>query len=687
KPTYEPAVKLEAGGKPLDVFGMPTPNLADFDGDGDLDILCGSFVDSLTYFQNTGTRTKPQYAAGRPLMHDGKPLTMDLCMIVPTAIDWDKDGDVDLVVGEEDGRVALVEHTGKVVDGVPVFLPQQQFQQQADCVKFGALATPVSVDWDGDGDEDIVSGNTAGYIGFIENLDGGNPPKWAKPVTLEADGKVIRVEAGPNGSIQGPCEAKWGYTTISVADWDHDGLPDIVANSIWGKVHWYRNAGARTAPKLSAARPIEVEWTGKPPKPAWNWWNPEGKALATQWRTTPVVIDLNKDGLNDLVMLDHEGTLALYERRKVAGNLVLLPPKRVFRDARKPSEPLRLNSRSAGGSGRRKLCFADWDRDGTLDLLANSRNVDLLRTESVKDGIWTLRNMGTVDARRLAGHTTSPTICDWDKDGKPELLVGAEDGFFYHMETPYPIARRPVKKPAEHLVAAWDFEAGKGGPLADKATAGQVKDALKPLGDVKVEKGVAIMSGTVGSAYRAESSADLELGDELTLWIRFRIEKANHTHVSLVDKRRFSKPEERSYGLYIPPDRKTPTLFGVGGQVSATGTGSGSVAMANARETLPVGKWREVAMIVSRRTHFLSVRWLGSSKENPTAAGEFVQVAGPVSSPALTRIFRSKQPLLIGNDVGLGAHEVALEIDEVRLYDRALAASELAAIEPGELSK
>ncbi|NQT54132.1 VCBS repeat-containing protein, partial [bacterium] len=38
KPKYEPAVKLEAGGKPLDVFGMPTPNLADFDGDGDLDI-------------------------------------------------------------------------------------------------------------------------------------------------------------------------------------------------------------------------------------------------------------------------------------------------------------------------------------------------------------------------------------------------------------------------------------------------------------------------------------------------------------------------------------------------------------------------------------------------------------------------------------------------------------------------
>ena len=33
-------------------------------------------------------------------------------------------------------------------------------------MKFGALATPVGFDWDGDGDDDIVSGNTAGYIEF-----------------------------------------------------------------------------------------------------------------------------------------------------------------------------------------------------------------------------------------------------------------------------------------------------------------------------------------------------------------------------------------------------------------------------------------------------------------------------------------------------------------------------------------
>jgi hypothetical protein len=45
--------------------------------------------------------------------------------------------------------------------------------------------------------------------------------------------------------------------------------------------------------------------------------------------------------------------------------------------------------------------------------------------------------MGMVDNRILAGHTTSPTVVDWNKDGIPDLLVGAEDGFLYYMRNPH----------------------------------------------------------------------------------------------------------------------------------------------------------------------------------------------------------------------------------------------------------
>ena len=59
KPVYAEPVKVHAGGKPVDPFGMPSPMWGDFDGDGDLDLLCGEFRDSFTYYENTGTRTQP----------------------------------------------------------------------------------------------------------------------------------------------------------------------------------------------------------------------------------------------------------------------------------------------------------------------------------------------------------------------------------------------------------------------------------------------------------------------------------------------------------------------------------------------------------------------------------------------------------------------------------------------------
>jgi hypothetical protein len=438
KPVYDSPRQLEAADKPIETFGWPCPNFADFTGNGKLDLICGEFVDGFTYFRNIGTRTEPQYAEGRRLLtEDGRPLAMDLEMIQPTAIDWNKDGHVDLIVGDEDGRVAFIENTGRLTpDHTPIFRAPRYFQQQADLVKFGALVSPVGFDWNGDGATDILCGDSAGYLGYIENLSkpGEEKPRWAAPKFLEADGKRIRIMAGPNGSIQGPAEAKWGYTTLSVADWDGDGLPDLIVNSIWGKVVWYRNIGTRREPRLAAAQPIEVEWTGAAPELAWGWQKPQGKALLTQWRTTPFAIDWNRDGLVDLVMLDQEGYLAFFERAKRDGQLVLLPPQRVFCDEK--GEPLHFSTGAAGKSGRRKFCLVDWDGDGAIDILINSNNAEWWRQVGAHDGKWFFKNMGDLDAAKLAGHDTSPTVVDFNNDGIPDLLLGAEDGHLYYLKNP-----------------------------------------------------------------------------------------------------------------------------------------------------------------------------------------------------------------------------------------------------------
>lgn len=463
KPRYEEPIKVEAEGKNIDVYGCPSPNFVDFDGDGDLDLLCGEFLDGFTYFENVGTRRTPRYQTGERLKSaDGQQLRMDLEMIVPVAFDWDRDGDWDLVCGDEDGRVALVENVGvksnsktasNAVHGPPRFSKPRYFQQRADTLKCGALATPVGFDWDNDGDVDILSGNTAGYIEFFENLGDASihpatdpkprTPKWAAPVRLLVDGKVFRVMAGRNMSVQGPAEAKWGYTTFSVADWDGDGLADIVLNSILGKIQWMKNIGSAKAPKLSSPQAIEVEWSQSPDvdsnarpaiKPAWIWWTPEGNELVTQWRTTPLIHDFTGDGLVDLAVLDAEGYLSLFERQRSADGTILLPGKRLLCDA--SGKPLRLNEKIAGGSGRRKLAVVDWDGDGKIDLLLNSSNADFYRGLGKHGDQWRFERQGTLANQNIEGHDVSPTTVDFDRNGIPDFLGGAEDGRFYYLVNP-----------------------------------------------------------------------------------------------------------------------------------------------------------------------------------------------------------------------------------------------------------
>lgn len=412
-------------GSMIDVFGWPSPNFADFDEDGDLDLLCGEFLDGFTYFENVGSRTQPRYAVGRRLNgSNGQPLVMHVQMITPTAFDWTNDGHMDLIVGDEDGRVALIEHSGKIQSGSPIFHQPVYFQQQADTLKFGALATPFVADWDSDGWEDILCGNTAGNIAWFKNLGmaENDRPRWAAPSLLQVitDQKAMpfRVMAGSNGSIQGPCEAKWGYTCLSVADWDRDNRLDIVYNSIFGRIGLLRGTG-----NPNRVEPTVFDTGVRELPPKWYWWQAPAGDTLTQWRTTPLALDFSGDGQLDLVALDQEGFLTLRKGGKSA--------EKIFID--EDDQPIRLNTATCGRSGRVKLAMTDWDTDGRMDLLVNSNNATWYRNCEDRQGRIVLKAIGDLTDRNVSGHTCSPALGRFDSSGKQGLVIGAEDGFIYYV--------------------------------------------------------------------------------------------------------------------------------------------------------------------------------------------------------------------------------------------------------------
>ena len=91
--------------------------------------------------------------------------------------------------------------------------------------------------------------------------------------------------------------------------------------------------------------------------------------------------------------------------------------------------PPELNSVTLDGA--RTFCIADWDGDGKPDLLLNSApNVNFFRNLGKNAaGQWAFRDEGPVSTHVLAGHATKPTFFAATR----ELLIGAEDGFFYRL--------------------------------------------------------------------------------------------------------------------------------------------------------------------------------------------------------------------------------------------------------------
>ncbi len=206
-PDYFKIIKLNAGGA--------TVSLADFDGDGDNDLLSGDWLGKFNYFRNDGTPLKPIF---NKITTSFSSLTVN-SYSTPVFVDIDKDGDYDIVSGATNGQVFLfVNNNGSFTQNTTMF----------SSIDVGWSSIPSFADLDNDGDLDLLVGAETGTETKYFTNDGNN---------------VFTVNTIAFAGVTFP-----DYGKPILADFDNDGDYDLTIGDAWGTVKYYRNDGTVNAP-------------------------------------------------------------------------------------------------------------------------------------------------------------------------------------------------------------------------------------------------------------------------------------------------------------------------------------------------------------------------------------------------------------------------------------------------------
>ena len=241
--------------------GSSTVSFADFDGDGDLDMLSGSPYDGLLYAVNNGSSISPSFDSVSASFGGIDPGFR--CS--PVFIDIDNDMDLDIVSGYSSGGIKLyINNNGTFTENTTMF----------SNVSVNYQSIPAFADIDGDNDPDLLVGSDdAGNTKFYLN-DGNN--SFTQNTTIFS-----------GVSFPGSCRP-------SFSDIDNDGDYDLFIGRSSGSVNFYENTGDRFSP-------------------VWTLNNSLTSGVSVKQSAHPGIADLDGDGRKDLIVGEYDGNFTFFK--------------------------------------------------------------------------------------------------------------------------------------------------------------------------------------------------------------------------------------------------------------------------------------------------------------------------------------------------------------------------------------
>ena len=375
-------------------FNVPRPQFADMDNDGDLDMFVQEESGRIIHFENTGSAADPVYS-WRTSAWKGLD-TGEWYRIV----DLDQDGDMDVLTEERFSYIRFYRNDGT--------LEEPDFTVAVDTM-LDATGTPIFadrqniphiVDIDCDGLLDLFIGRVTGTITRYESVgdDENGIPRFRFVTDRWEDIEIV----GENVSLH-------GANTMNFADVDLDGDLDL----FWGDffeagILLVRNLGSCSAPSLRS-EPI-------------NW--PLNDPVTTSGYNAPVLLDADADSDLDMVFGVLGGAFNanattrdnFYLMEQTSDGNFEVATTRFYYDLDVGSESI--------------VKLADLDADGDLDMIVGNK---IEPTNQKTSLMFVFENVGTATDPAFVYKETmdlistyhqNPAIADIDADGDLDFLIG-----------------------------------------------------------------------------------------------------------------------------------------------------------------------------------------------------------------------------------------------------------------------